>query len=92
MKNAEREAVERELLRKYMIPPEVLFQEIDGDVVLLSKTTGNYYGINQMTSRMWNLILQRRKHQGGEGGAAPGVDATWSVLSQGSRGKDRVGS
>ena len=41
-----------------MIPPEVLFQEIDGDVVLLSTTTGNYYGMNQVASRMWNLILQ----------------------------------
>ena len=42
----------------YTIPSDVLFQEVNGEVVALSMTTGNYHGLNEVASRMWHLIQQ----------------------------------
>ena len=42
----------------YTIPSDVLFQEVNGEVVTLSMATGNYHGQNEVASRMWNLIQQ----------------------------------
>lgn len=42
----------------YTIPSDVLFQEVNGEVVALSMTTGNYHGMNEVASRMWHLIQQ----------------------------------
>ena len=42
----------------YTIPSDVLFQEVNGEVVALSMTTGNYHGMNDVASRMWHLIQQ----------------------------------
>ncbi len=44
----------------YTIPSDVLFQEVNGEVVALSMTTGNYHGMNEVASRMWHLI---QKHE-----------------------------
>ncbi|MCH8109652.1 MAG: PqqD family protein [Chloroflexi bacterium] len=42
----------------YTIPSDVLFQEVNGEVVTLSMATGNYHGLNEVASRMWHLIQQ----------------------------------
>jgi hypothetical protein len=40
------------------IPEAVLFRELDGEAVLLEMRTGRYYGLNQVGTRMWQLLLQ----------------------------------
>jgi hypothetical protein len=40
------------------IPKEVLFRELDGEAVLLEMRTGQYYGLNQVGTRVWQLLLQ----------------------------------
>jgi hypothetical protein len=39
---------------------DVLFQEADGEVVLLSLRTGEYFGLNSVGARIWSLLNARR--------------------------------
>ena len=34
----------------------VLFQELDGELVLLSTQTGEYFGLNEVGAKMWVLL------------------------------------
>ena len=34
----------------------VLFQELDGELVLLSTQTGEYFGVNEVGAKMWVLL------------------------------------
>jgi hypothetical protein len=36
--------------------PGLLFNEIDGEVVMLSIENGEYYGMDKVGSRIWNLL------------------------------------
>ena len=36
--------------------PDLLFNEIDGEVVMLSVENGEYYGMDQIGSRIWELL------------------------------------
>ena len=40
------------------VSPEVLCQELDGEVVLLGLKTGQYYGLNKVGARIWTLTDQ----------------------------------
>jgi hypothetical protein len=40
------------------IAPHVLFQELDGEAVLLDLATERYYGLNDVGTRMWQLLAQ----------------------------------
>jgi predicted component of type VI protein secretion system len=40
------------------IPPDVLFREVEGEAVLLNTTTGKYFGLDQVGTRMWTLLAQ----------------------------------
>ena len=42
----------------------VLFQEIGGEVVLLDIESGEYYGLNEVGSRIWTLIQDGRTASG----------------------------
>lgn len=37
---------------------DLLFNEIDGEVVMLSVENSEYYGINKVGSRIWELLEQ----------------------------------
>lgn len=37
---------------------DLLFNEVDGEVVMLSIENGEYYGMDQVGSRIWELIEQ----------------------------------
>jgi hypothetical protein len=39
--------------------PDVLFQELQGDAVLLDMKTGVYFGLDQVGTRMWHLLGER---------------------------------
>ncbi len=40
------------------IPETVLFQDLDGEVVLLNLSSGFYFGLDAVGSRMWHLLQQ----------------------------------
>lgn len=40
----------------YKIPENVLFQEVDGEAVLLSLDEGCYYGLDEVGTTIWKLI------------------------------------
>jgi Coenzyme PQQ synthesis protein D (PqqD) len=38
------------------VPESVLFRDLDGEAVLLETGTGQYYGLNEVGTRMWSLL------------------------------------
>ncbi len=42
------------------VPQSVLFQTVDGGVVLLDIVSGDYYGLNEVGSRIWTLLQEGR--------------------------------
>ena len=40
------------------IPPDVLFQELEGEAVLLNLETEHYYGLDDVGTRMWQLLAE----------------------------------
>ncbi len=39
------------------IPPEVLFRDLGGEGVLLHLATGRYYGLDEVGTRTWDLLM-----------------------------------
>ncbi len=50
------------------IHPDVVWRDVDGEIVLLNVVSGQYFGLDEVGSRVW-LLLQ----QDGEAGAALSV-------------------
>jgi Coenzyme PQQ synthesis protein D (PqqD) len=46
-----------ELPQTVSIPPDVLWQQVDGEVVVLDAAAGEYRGLNDVGSQMW-LVLE----------------------------------
>lgn len=42
------------------IAPDVIFRLLDGEAVLLNLNTGNYFGLDPIGTRAWELILEHR--------------------------------
>jgi hypothetical protein len=40
--------------------PDVLFREIDQECVLLDLGSGTYFGLNEVGTRIWNLLREGR--------------------------------
>ena len=40
------------------ISPEALFQELDGETVLLNLQSERYYGLDDVGTRMWQLLAE----------------------------------
>lgn len=43
---------------KISVPKHVLARELDGESVLLNLDSGDYYGLDQVGTRMWTLLSQ----------------------------------
>lgn len=46
---------------RYEIPEEVVYREIDGESVLLDLVSGEYYGLNEVGTRFWLLLVEHRQ-------------------------------
>jgi hypothetical protein len=44
------------LATRVTVPDSVLFRDLDGEAVLLETRTGQYYGLNEVGTRMWSLL------------------------------------
>ena len=42
--------------QKCTVSPEVLFQEVSGEMVLLDLTSENYFGLDEIGARIWDLL------------------------------------
>jgi hypothetical protein len=42
--------------QKVSISPEVLFQEVSGEMVLLDLASENYFGLDEIGARVWGLL------------------------------------
>jgi hypothetical protein len=40
------------------VPEDVLFRDLGGEAVLLSLKTGKYYGLDEVGTRMWSLLVE----------------------------------
>ena len=48
-----------DLLNRPLKPnPDVVFTVVDDEAILLEQTTGNYYGLNKVGTRMWSLLAE----------------------------------
>jgi hypothetical protein len=45
-----------DLATRITVPESVLFRDLDGEAVLLETSTGRYYGLNEVGTRMWSLL------------------------------------
>lgn len=43
--------------RRYAVSESVLFRELQGEAVLLEIESGVYFGLNEIGSRIWNLLV-----------------------------------
>jgi hypothetical protein len=43
------------------IAPGVLFSELEREAVLLNVTTGKYFGLNEVGTRVWVLLAQHKQ-------------------------------
>jgi hypothetical protein len=46
------------------VPPDVLIQEVQGESVLLNLNSGRYFGLDDIGTRMWQLITTSPSLQG----------------------------
>lgn len=40
------------------VPGDVVYNEVDGELVLLSTTSGKYYGLDESGTRFWSLLAE----------------------------------
>ena len=43
------------------IPKDVVFREIAGEAVILNLETGKYFGLDQVGTRMWQLLAEHKQ-------------------------------
>ena len=46
--------------QKVTISPEVLFQEVSGEIVLLDLASESYFGLDEIGARIWALLNEEK--------------------------------
>lgn len=44
--------------RQIRVHPDVVWRDVDGEIVLLNVVTGQYFGLDEVGSRVWMLLQQ----------------------------------
>lgn len=52
------EAAKASLDSVVSVPDQVLFRDLDGEAVILSLDSGQYYGLDEVGTRMWVLLTE----------------------------------
>ena len=52
------ETVSAGLNTQVSVSEKVVFQDLEGEAVLLNFETGKYYGLDEVGTRMWNLLAE----------------------------------
>ena len=45
-------------MTKVVLSPDVLYQELDNEVILLEMKSGSYFGLDPVGARMWSLLAE----------------------------------
>ena len=48
--------MELSLRHSITVAPDIVFREVDGEAVILNLETGLYFGLDQVGTRIWQLI------------------------------------
>jgi hypothetical protein len=51
-------AMETAAVERYSVAPEVLLQEVQGELVLLNLQTERFFGLNVVGLRVWQLVAE----------------------------------
>ena len=43
-----------------VVHPSVIYRDVSGEIVLLNLQSGVYYGLDEIGSRMWHLLMEKR--------------------------------
>ena len=46
------------MVSQLQVPDGVLFQDLKGEAVILNTNDGQYYGLDEVGTRMWNLLAE----------------------------------
>lgn len=46
--------------QKVIISPDVLFQEVSGEIVLLDLASESYFGLDEIGARIWTLLNEEK--------------------------------
>lgn len=41
-----------------VVPDDVIFRELDGEAIILNLVTGIYFGLDEVGTRLWALIME----------------------------------
>ncbi len=47
-----------DLAGQILVHPDVVWRDVDGEIVLLNVVTGQYFGLDEVGSRVWMLLQQ----------------------------------
>ena len=50
--------MELSLRHSITVAPDIVFREVDGEAVILNLETGLYFGLDQVGTRIWQLIQE----------------------------------
>jgi hypothetical protein len=50
--------MELSLRHSITVAPDIVFREVDGEAVILNLDSGLYFGLDQVGTRIWQLIQQ----------------------------------
>ena len=68
------------LPERVKISDDILFQEMDGESVLLDLTNEQYFGLNEVGTRIWQLLSEKSETAGVLSQLAGEFDADEDVL------------
>lgn len=61
--------------------PDVVFRDLDGEAVILDLESGTYFGLNEVGTRVWQLVGEGRSEAEIVGTLARDYDATREVIA-----------
>jgi coenzyme PQQ synthesis protein D (PqqD) len=64
------------------VPPSTLFRELQGETVLLQLDSGEYFGLDETATRIWQLIVEKGDLAAVEAAMLQEFDVDPAILAQ----------
>ena len=64
------------------VPEGVMVREVQGEAVLLHLDTGEYFGLDQIATRIWQLIVEKKDLKAVEAAMCEEYDADPEVVAK----------
>jgi hypothetical protein len=66
----------------FTLSPDVVFRDLDGEAVILDLGSGTYFGLNEVGTRVWQLISEGRDEPGIVEAVASEYDADRATIAR----------